>query len=175
MTYFATSDLHFGHKNAINYCNRPYEDLEDMEACLIKQWNAVVQPTDTVFVLGDFAFCSKTKAQEILSELKGFKHFIWGNHDRGREKAYMEVPGVEGDDFLRYKHNGQTILMTHYPFESFREDFHFHGHTHGQSTPKYNRIDVGVDSVGYRPYTLDQLIEIVKQWNKNHNLTYNAY
>jgi calcineurin-like phosphoesterase family protein len=55
------------------------------------------------------------------------KSLCGGNHDRGRENAYCKVPGVTGTDFIRKKHNGKSIVMTHYPFEPFREDYHFHG------------------------------------------------
>lgn len=172
---FVTSDLHFGHKNIIRYSKRPYTDLDDMESCFIKTWNVLVGATDTVYILGDFAFCPKTKAQEILMRLNGFKRFVWGNHDRGREKAYCEVPGVTGIDLERINYDGSSIIMTHYPFESFREDYHFHGHTHGQSVAKARRIDVGVDSIGYRPYTIRQVLDRVNHRDKEMNLVVGRY
>ena len=52
MTYF-TSDLHFGHSNIIKLCNRPFADVESMDAALIENWNKKVKKNDTVYVLGD--------------------------------------------------------------------------------------------------------------------------
>lgn len=48
-----TSDLHFGHKNIIKYCNRPFIDTFAMDNWLISSWNEVVQDNDIVFILGD--------------------------------------------------------------------------------------------------------------------------
>lgn len=52
---FFTSDCHFGHKNIINYCSRPFDDVWKMNEKLIENWNKVVPVTATVFILGTFA------------------------------------------------------------------------------------------------------------------------
>lgn len=43
-----TSDPHFGHANIIKYSRRPFASPVDMDAHLIKNWNAVVKPDDVV-------------------------------------------------------------------------------------------------------------------------------
>ena len=48
-----TSDLHFGHRNVIKFCNRPFEDEKVMGKQLIHNWNETVSKDDIVFVLGD--------------------------------------------------------------------------------------------------------------------------
>ena len=53
---FFTSDTHFGHANIIKYCNRPFSSLEEMNSTIIRNWNEMVKPEDTVFFLGDFCF-----------------------------------------------------------------------------------------------------------------------
>ena len=80
MTKWFTSDLHFGHRNVIPYCNRPYKDVDEMHKGLIKIWNDTVQEGDLVYVLGDFSL-NKKYSKEILPLLKGDKILIPGNHD----------------------------------------------------------------------------------------------
>ena len=60
-----TSDLHFGHKNVITYCDRPWATVEEMNEALIKIWNDTVHPKDTVYCLGDFSM--STRVMEELS------------------------------------------------------------------------------------------------------------
>ena len=75
-----TSDPHFGHANIISYCARPYTDVNHMNEMLILNWNAVVQPEDTVYVLGDFSM-SLTYMETVTPRLNGKKILICGNHD----------------------------------------------------------------------------------------------
>ena len=39
---FFTSDTHFGHANIIRLCNRPFQNVEEMNEVLIENWNKVV-------------------------------------------------------------------------------------------------------------------------------------
>ena len=64
-TWF-TSDPHFGHANIIRFCDRPFDDVQAMNDALVHRWNAVVQPEDTVYVLGDVAL---GPIQESLSHI----------------------------------------------------------------------------------------------------------
>jgi len=42
MTTWFTADLHLGHRNIIEYCNRPFADVDEMNRALIANWNQVV-------------------------------------------------------------------------------------------------------------------------------------
>ncbi len=59
---FFTSDTHFGHKNIITFCSRPFETIDEMNDNLIKNWNDMVKPTDRVFVVGDVFLCKPKEA-----------------------------------------------------------------------------------------------------------------
>ena len=66
------SDLHFGHKDVIAFDRRPFKDVEEMEAELIRKWNAKVSRDDHVFVIGDmFGGVTTAHAGEIVQSLKG--------------------------------------------------------------------------------------------------------
>ena len=52
---FFTSDTHFSHANIMKFCGRPFKNVGEMNNTIIKNWNDVVGPEDTVFHLGDLA------------------------------------------------------------------------------------------------------------------------
>ena len=64
MDYYI-SDLHLGHANVIRWDKRPFDSIGEMHREVIRRWNCTVTPKDTVWLLGDVAWNTKT-AQEIL-------------------------------------------------------------------------------------------------------------
>ena len=80
MTRFFTADQHFGHKNIVEYCKRPFDDVNHMNEELVKRWNEVVRPGDEVYVLGDVSLNPKLVG-EYYPRLNGYKYLVPGNHD----------------------------------------------------------------------------------------------
>lgn len=168
MIYF-TSDLHLGHKNIIEYEDRPFKNIEDMTLGLIQKWNEVVKPTDDVYILGDFAFqnsyMTPPTINVILWRLNGKKHLIIGNHDTWINKQTFNPRCFE--EMVYYKElkiNGKFIILSHYPIESWNGkehgSIHLHGHTHKpDSRPEINRYNVGCMLYDYKPVTLNQLLK----------------
>lgn len=162
MIYF-TADTHFGHTNVLKYENRPFMCIEEMDNYLIYRWNQVVRPGDTVYHLGDFAFCGIDRMQEIFSQLNGNKHLILGNHDDNRVKKL----GWKSVDWYReVKYNGQKICLFHFPIEFWNGRhygfYHFHGHSHSKDTDTWGgyRLNVGVDqSSDYNPFSIEELLQ----------------
>jgi calcineurin-like phosphoesterase family protein len=117
MIYF-TADLHFGHKNIIRLCKRPYGSLAEHDADLIKRWNDVVGHTDQVWVLGDmFCCCKKTYAMDVMRRLNGTKHLVMGNHDTWTKQWYHNCGFKTVVDRTNYWLGGSVpILMSHYPY-----------------------------------------------------------
>lgn len=160
MKYFTISDTHFGHENIIQYCNRPFKNVEEMDKILIKNWNETVSNKDVVIHLGDFAFCSKERAREICSELNGRKILIKGNHDNWPDEFYKEI----GFDYVsKYPiiwggtpDNNGFYIMSHAPLilSETTPYFNFYGHVHND--PKFSDTPtsrcVSVERIGYRPY-----------------------
>ena len=83
MTYII-SDTHFSHKNIIEYCNRPYENIETMNKDIVQKWNSIVNPEDMVIHLGDVGFGLVEQLQPLIHSLNGYKILIRGNHDAKR-------------------------------------------------------------------------------------------
>lgn len=157
-----TSDTHFGHRNISEFCRRPFSSVEEMDAELIRRWNVVVKPNDTVYHLGDFSFKHNAGVpfEWYYNQLNGRKVIILGNHD---------IPNVvrrhcyEVYDTLYLRHNGLRFFLSHYAHRvwrnSHRGSFHLYGHSHGE-LPGFGRsMDVGIDAVmGYAPISLDEVV-----------------
>lgn len=158
---FFTSDLHFGHKAIIGFCNRPYVDVKTMDKKLIENWNSVVTDEDEVYVLGDFSW---TEPAPILRKLKGKKHLILGNHDgpKVHRKCFEMGLWESISIYKELKHGNKRYILFHYPIFDwngrFRKSIHLFGHTHKEmpELPK-NSYHVGVDSNFYYPISIEEI------------------
>ena len=80
-TFFFTADEHYGHTNIINYCDRPFSSVEEMDAEIIKRQNELVGPQDVVIHAGDFTLSNKPFAENYIKRLNGTHIFLKGSHD----------------------------------------------------------------------------------------------
>ena len=174
MILFA-SDLHFGHKNIVDLCKRPFVDVDAMDAVLIDNWNRKVKKNDIVYLTGDVVW-DKKKVAYYMEQLSGKKILVAGNHDstwikREECQKYFEeiVP------YLEVHLNGHPITMCHYPmleWRSSREEskrklgYLIHGHIHNRIADEYrqlflqfNALNAGVDVNDFAPVTFDELVE----------------
>lgn len=153
---FVTSDLHFFHKNVVEYCNRPWT-VEEQTEQLIERWNSKVGTNDIVYHLGDFAFVNKKQIQKVLSildQLNGDKRFIMGNHDSysmWSEIAKLRPGSIAWiKDYHSTTIEGQKVVMCHYPLASWDRMHHgsfmLHGHTHGSYQGAGKILDAGIDN-----------------------------
>ena len=119
-----TADLHLGHGNIIKYCHRPFLSKTEQERAaenprgkwrvsdrtiqrhddaLLDAINAVVQPCDTLWVLGDFCWGDLEMAREYLGRIRCPNvNLVWGKT-------------VQSDRFPRGGHlaNNCTIINGH--------------------------------------------------------------
>jgi len=139
---YVTSDLHFSHRNIIDFCNRPWDTVEEMNEGLISNWNSVVGPKDQVYILGDFAFGGPKRLEYAVNRLNGQKYLVKGNHDYF--KNLKKAPGAFAwiKDYYELKLEDKKgikrrIVMSHFPMSSWHGmghgAIHLHGHTHGSS------------------------------------------
>jgi len=178
-TYF-TADLHFGHNAIIGFCNRPFEDITEMNRTLISNWNSRVNNDDHVYIIGDLFYGGRDaagleEAVSIVSKLNGILHLIAGNHDFPYLKN-MDYHYLFADvDQLRYlKHDGEHIFLCHYPMAEwsgyYRGSWHIYGHIHNdKSGPAYQylktqekALNAGVDICNFMPVTFKELIDLNK-------------
>lgn len=116
-TWF-TSDPHFGHDNVLDFCNRPFEDMEDMLDVMRKNHNALVKPEDTVIYVGDiFFYMDKPVAKAYMDSLNGKKVLVRGNHDRkARDMTQMGFDFVVEEMVMVIAN--ERVTISHYPFKA---------------------------------------------------------
>ena len=175
---FFTSDTHFYHSNIINFCGRPFKNVEVMNETLIANWNSVVGPDDIVFHLGDFCLGGSAEWTNILNRLNGKIYLIVGNHD---------IKNLRQGYYSRFEHiamqmhievGKQKIYLNHCPFlcygGAYRDTWQLFGHVHtskqntGIDAPRLHMLfptqyDVGVDNNNFTPVSFEQVKRIIER------------
>ena len=177
---FYIGDTHFGHKNALDFDNRPFADVDEMERELVRLWNSRVEDGDHVYVLGDFAFRNQKAEQLYLEQLKGIKHLIIGNHD---DKLFKNGTAMKhfasADKMLHVSDGGREICLCHFPIADwngfYRGHYHIYAHIHARTDGAYKymrtlprALNAGCMINGYMPVGFDELVrnnEIFKEKN----------
>jgi calcineurin-like phosphoesterase family protein len=177
MTVHFTSDTHFDHSKVIEYCDRPFKDRDDMNEALISNWNSVVDPDDTVYHCGDFAFSNQSRASWFTARLNGKKHLITGNHDR-RIQYHSGMGWESVNPYLEVTIEKQSIVLFHYAMRVWNRSHYgawqLYGHSHGSlpDDPTALSLDVGVDVWNYHPVSFEDLKRAMnkKTWKpKDHH------
>ena len=164
MSIFITSDTHFNHKNILNYCNRPFKDIDEMNTALINNWNSVVSADDIVYHLGDFAFIKKEdnglsyaqqlkqQIAEFVSLLNGKIILIKGNHDKMSIHQFDELGFEEVHNKPIYI---DDFMLTHVPQPKVSSNYiNVHGHIHNTYLEQFDKpwyINVSTDVTNYTP------------------------
>lgn len=182
------SDLHLFHTAIIEKCNRPFENIYDMNRTIIVNWIAKVNRNDTVYILGDVAMYHAKDTADILNSLPGKKILITGNHDRYNlaERSFRKCFDTVSS-YMEITDQGRKVVLFHYPIEEwdgyFRNFYHLHGHVHNSDSNLkilQKRFNVSADVIGFTPQTLDELIkskpvikdaEFISVWDGGNEIT----
>lgn len=182
------SDPHFGHKNIIGFCQRPFKNLTEMHEALVDNYNSVITRGMTVLWCGDAFFrCDANEAHHWLKQLNGRKVIVKGNHD----PSDAVLLGI-GFRFVTHEMvlsiTGKTCRVSHYPYAFTEEErqarieegllvddrymsrrprrrsdeYLIHGHTHSNVKKDGRAIHVGVDAWDYAPATYDEVGELLR-------------
>lgn len=189
------SDPHFSHARIAEFTGRPWPDVDDMNEALISRYNAVVQPTDTVHILGDVALGQIKDSLPLAGRLNGHKILYSGNHDRifaGNKKSLEWFSEYEKyfDEIKFHGYMtiaGQKCELIHFPakgdsqetdrYKAYRPEIEpdkwiVHGHTHqSEIYTEPRQISAGVDT-DYTEYNVPRYtpisIDTIAQVIKDH-------
>lgn len=147
--YF-TADWHFGHKNIIEYCKRPFKTVDEMNEALIVNYNEKVSNSDTCIFVGDFVFYDQEyTCTELLKRLNGKKILVKGNHDWLSNKKYIKAGFIQSTKSLVI--DGYRVVHRPGKCDRYNEKRFIVAHVHEHWRVKGKMINVGVDMWGFKP------------------------
>jgi len=178
VTIWFTSDNHFSHSNILKFCNRPFANVQEMNAEMVRRWNEDVRDDDVVYHLGDFTLSANAG---WFRRLRGTVRVVPGGHDKRWLKQHAKNPYRTASGkiveilpplFTLEVPRGKrplVVALCHYPMlswdRSHHGSIHLHGHSHGVavSDDRYKRIDVGVDAWGFMPVSLEEIERLAEK------------
>ena len=190
---FYISDLHFGHANVIKFDKRPFATIEEMDTALIRNWNEAVRKKDNIYILGDFCWGKSEQWVELLSQLRGNKYLIAGNHDIKNPSSTVRRYFQDWKDYKEIDDKGRRVILCHYPIPFYKSDysestFMLHGHVHitfeneylenlryqiendpyersAKNLCQFYNVGCMMPWMNYRPRTLDEIVSGFAQFH----------
>ena len=179
MQTFFTSDTHFDDPYSIEYFQRPFESVDEMNRVMVDKWNSVVTENDTVYHLGDFTLDGMSHFMKWVSQLNGNIKILPGSHDQpwlkdfvGSQKVQVIQPLVSVDfPELTTGNAPQVLVLCHYSLQvwdrSNHGSWHLFGHSHGKLKGMGLSFDVGVDCTEFEPLSLKEVAARMAQLTKS--------
>lgn len=182
MTRWFVSDHHYWHKNIIDFCQRPFVDVVEMNNRLLDNHNAFVKPEDHVYFLGDVTLrrggrLEKEEFCDWIRKHNGHKTLFLGNHDHWPTEVYLRA----GFEKVRATwRDEQNILYSHIPIHPNSMSSaiaNVHGHIHNNQSDAFKPviqvdkngkvyikpyINVSVEVIDYRPISLEEVQEKIR-------------
>lgn len=175
MIYF-TADLHIGHDKDFIWEERGFSSVEEHDKEILKRWNEVVKPEDTVYILGDLALGQNgNEWDNIFYDLNGNIFFIQGNHDTNRRISIYQARYIM--NYLGaasfWKYGKKSFYLSHYPTLVANKDdkkflWNLSGHTHSKNKFEYGQYhvyNVAVDAHNCYPVSIEEIIKDIKNYN----------
>jgi calcineurin-like phosphoesterase family protein len=171
---FFISDTHFGHLGVCKFLRsdgitplRPWDNIEEMDEALVKNWNSVVKPNDSIYHLGDVVINRRFLA--TLDKLNGSKRLILGNHDIFNHSDYTK--------YFKRLHGSLKIddfILSHIPLHPDSVPYwataNIHGHIHANDVDSPLYYNVSVENINYTPISLEDLRIQVKLKQTKYNV-----
>ena len=164
------------HFNILKYCNRPFENIIDMNKTIYDNALSRLKKGDIFYFLGDLSF-DKREVENFFSTMFFYGvqiHFIFGNHDYPAKKIIENRSSWSGD-LKSISIQEHTIVLSHYNMrvwpKSHFNSWHLFGHSHGglSNINLGKAWDVGVDNNNFQILSLDEIVNIMENQPDNFN------
>jgi len=150
---YALSDLHFFHKNILNFepGRNHFANVDEMNEEIVTNWNNTVTNEDTIILDGDVGIGNPTKIAHMLARLNGNISLYPGNHDSTKILKAIEehCPRVTIMPYMtRMKFHGVQAFISHFPVDVGRRAtlFSIHGHIHSNQSGNDNQVNICTDN-----------------------------
>lgn len=172
---FFTADWHLGSPAIIDYCKRPFKDVNHMNKLLIHNANMRAKKTDTIISVGDMISygCSKgieglrVKYQDYVSQINATFINVEGNHDPNNKVKSI-------CNFMLTNIGHYNVSIAHYPTNQLKfniptlpNHIHLCGHVHTNWKHKtinnILNINVGCDQWNYNPVSDSEIIRYIQK------------
>jgi len=162
-----TGDWHLNHTNIIEYCNRPFDDIVEMNHTILKNYNEIIPPDGLCINVGDVApSIFPFQLKNILNKLNGKKILVRGNHDRLTNNKFRAcgfeyvTKSLQIDEY--------TILHNPHRIKNFKGNKFICGHVHNLWKKRiYMKdkeiVNVGVDVWDFKPVRFSDVKKMFKK------------
>jgi calcineurin-like phosphoesterase family protein len=178
---YVIADPHLGDRKLIEKARHTFAKTSDEHSELfIKNWNKVVHPSDTVYVLGDLGR-DKRIVEAVFKQLRGTKILILGNHDNS-SKAFYE--SIFDKVYSHPIYLSARIVLSHIPIPVPEGVINIHGHTHWITLNTGRHFNVAFEQTSGIPVritvfekvimnTPKENIKFCQEWYKDIQVTTN--
>ena len=180
---YMTSDFHFNHSKEFIYGPRGFESSEEMNAVIVQNFDKVLRPDDTLYVLGDLCLGGSSEEnaernKKLIESINGNLKVILGNHDTLKRielyKSCRNIEVVGYADMMKY--GKYHFYLSHYPTLTSNWDadkplkkrvINVCGHSHTknrwQDWDKGPIYHVELDAHANFPVSIEQIIEELRE------------
>lgn len=169
-----TSDTHLSHANILKFTDNDtgelirgnrFANIDEMDECILENWNSVVKQGDIVYHLGDVTF-DKERFAAMWPKFNGSKRLIVGNHDDIR---FLSSGGFFKKVQMWRMFPEFGLMLSHVPLHesSLRRGspndpdapmlLGIHGHIHQNPSPVGPYRNVCVEVTDYTPVNIEEL------------------
>jgi calcineurin-like phosphoesterase family protein len=168
MGRYVISDHHFGHANIIEYCDRPFSSVGEMDTTLLDRYYETIESGDILVHLGDVAMDMQDGREtvEYFEQLDG-DLLVRGNHDVGLDPDEAPFPVL---DACVLEHGDYQFYCTHRPVDvpDAWDGWVLHGHHHNNDVETYpfvaadeRRVNVSSELLNFRPIRLGTVTTVL--------------
>lgn len=164
---WVAADHHFGHHNIVKFEDNNgvlirgsvFSTLEEHDEALIARHNAIVDPDDRVYLLGDV--CITRRSVATLGRLNGRLVLVKGNHDIFKIDEYLPFVDDVRSYVVQRDQAGNKVILCHIPIHPDclgRWGTNIHGHLHQNKLDDPRYICVSLEHTNYAPIQIHEAL-----------------